>query len=449
MHRPSKMFMTHRATRLLLIAIFLISISEGAHTSLASNSTQAAFDFAVSLNGYSLSVAPNHSGYVQVTVSLVSGSPQNVSLASVVSPTDGQLSTSFAPASGIPSFVTTLVVNALAASPGTQYSVMVSGSVHGLTREAPPLTVTITCSPGTCSTLTTTVVGGGTIAPSCPSGCSEQIGQQVNITATPGAGWTFSGWNVTGAACVNGATSNPCLFTMPSGPVSVTGNFAQYQTLYTSYTGQGGISPSCPTGCQVPIGSAVSIVATPSPGWQINGYQLTNGVSCGVGLGYTCNFTMPDFLVSFQVTFAPVTSSTQTTVTTSSTIQTSTTNTVFSGSTSTSTFTTSTLSLTQTGSTQTTTLYSTGIVTITQTQANLLTLFSSTSVNTVSATLSLADPVLELGLGGIILFSVVLIGINVARRSPRAGPIVCSRCGFKNPSRSKFCVGCGESLKGP
>jgi hypothetical protein len=62
--------------------------------------------------------------------------------------------------------------------------------------------------------------------------------------------------------------------------------------------------------------------------------------------------------------------------------------------------------------------------------------------------LSLADPVLELGLGGIILFSVALIGINVARRSPRGGPIVCSRCGFKNPSRSKFCVGCGESLKG-
>jgi len=449
MHRPSKMFMTHRATRLLLFVVILIAVSEGLHSSFASSGAQAAFDFAVSLNGYSLSVAPNHAGYVQVTVSLVSGSPQNVSLTSVVSPADGQLSTSFAQSSGIPSFVTTLVVNALAASPGTQYSVLVSGSANGLTREAPPLTVTITCSPGTCSTLTTAAVGGGTIAPSCPSGCSEQIGQEVNVTAAPSTGWTFSGWNVTGAACVNGATSNPCVFTMPNGPVSVNGNFAQYQTLYTTYTGDGGISPSCPTGCQVPIGSAVSLVATPSPGWQINGYQLTNGVSCGVGLGYTCNFTMPDFPVSFQVTFAPITTTTQTTVTASSTIQTSTTNTVFSGSTSTSTFTTSTLSLTQTGSTQTTMLYSTSVSTATQTQANLLTLFSTTSINTVSATLSLADPVLELGLGGIILFSVALIGINVARRSPRGGLIVCSRCGFKNPSRSKFCVGCGESLKGP
>jgi formylmethanofuran dehydrogenase subunit E len=50
---------------------------------------------------------------------------------------------------------------------------------------------------------------------------------------------------------------------------------------------------------------------------------------------------------------------------------------------------------------------------------------------------------------GTMMFSVMVIGINMIRRSHRGGSVVCSRCGVKNSSGTKFCVGCGESLKRP
>ena len=111
------------------------------------------FDFSVSLNGYSLSVAPNRSGYDGVTVALVSGSSQSVNLTSQISPQDGELSAYFAQPSGNPTFITTLIVNALAASPGKTYTITVTGTSQGITHQAPPLTVTISCPQGPCPKL--------------------------------------------------------------------------------------------------------------------------------------------------------------------------------------------------------------------------------------------------------------------------------------------------------
>jgi hypothetical protein len=107
----------------------------------------------------------------------------------------------------------------------------------------------------------------------------------------------------------------------------------------------------------------------------------------------------------------------------------------------------STLSVTQTGGTQTGTLYSTSSVTTTQTQSNLVTQFWTLNTTTTSATMALVHPALEFVVAGAMLFSLLVIGINVVRRSPRGGSIVCARCGFKNSSGTKFCVGCGEPLK--
>ena len=440
--------MTKNETRLLLFAVILISACGLANNSLRLASAQGAFDFGISLNGYSMTVAPNHSGYVQVAVSLVSGTAQNVTLSSAVSPQDGQLSASFAPQSyGDPPFVTTLVVSALGAAPSRQYEVTVTGAAGGLVKDAPVLTVTIGCVQGTCATLTTTTVGNGMVDPLCSSGCSEPIGGAINVSAVPAPGWAFAGWNVTGAACISGLASSPCDFSMPNGPVSVTGNFVPYQqTLYTTYTGLGQLTPYCPNGCPEPIGAHISITATPAQGWMLSGYQLTNGVSCGSEAGYACSFTMPDFPVSFQVTFTPMIAKTTLTAVSSWTITTSFTRSIVLESTSTSTVTSSTVSIVAMGETTSSTLISTTGLSVTQTETSLSTQFLTSTANAISVTTSLENPPLELALALIILISTVLIGVNLIRRSRRGRAIVCGHCSFNNPSARVYCANCGEKL---
>ena len=539
--------MINRATRILLMTFLMLNLLTVALNAFEAAEAQAAFDFSVTLNGYSLSVAPNREGYVQVTVSLISGSPQTVTLTAGVSPQDGYVSGSFAQPSGNPPFLTTLIVNAMAAPPGKTYTITVTGTAQGLTRQALPLSVMISCPQGPCpkphvdwtdktsysqgqsiqfrgsgfftgdaaasclttdnnatsicqnqaaadaqgdvsgsmqvtskippgpqqfyledltndqqsakvaltilqasSVLTTTFSGQGSVSPYCPSGCPESVGQTVNVTATPAAGWTFSGWNMTGASCLGGLNFNPCVFTMPNNPVSANANYVQYQTLTTTYTGQGAISPSCLSGCQLAVGSTVSITATPAAGWVISAYRLTSGISCAPQIGYTCTFTMPSYPVSFQVTFAETTTTTKTTLTSTYSATTSVTSISSVESTVTSTITMTTQSTTQLSGTQTTiVLYSTGSTTNTQTRNYATTQFLTLTTTTASTIMSLPDPLLELGLAAVILISSLIIGVNVIKQSPRHGVVTCASCGFKNSAPGKYCVGCGEPLKRP
>ena len=439
------MLLINRAARILLTAVLVLTILTVALNAVESTGAQADFDFSVTLNGYSLSLAPNHSGYVQVTVALVSGSTQNVTLASQISPQDGGVSAYFAQPTGNPSFVTTLVVNAAPAPPSKTYTVNVTGIALGVTRPAPPLTVTIL---QTSPILTTTYVGQGSVSPSCPSGCPQPVGQPLDITASPTAGWTFSGWNVTGATCSGGLNSNPCMFTMPNNPVSANANFLQYQTLITTYTGQGAVSPSCPSGCQVSVGSTVSIAATASPGWIVSGYHLTNGVNCGTQQGFTCTFTMPNFPVSFQVIFAETTVTSKITITNTYSTTTPVTSTSVLGSTATSTVTMITESTTELSGTSTTTaLYSTSSTINTQSQLYAVTQLSIVTSATTSTVVNVADPLVEVGLAATLLISLLVIGVNVIKHAPRHGVVACSKCGFKNSNPGKYCVGCGEPLK--
>lgn len=452
MHRTWKIPLNKNETRLILFTILLVSAFGLVESSIGLASAQAGFDFSVSLNGYSISLAPDHSGYVQVAVSLVSGTPQNVTLTSTVSPQDGELSASLAQSWGYPSFVTTLIVTALSPQPGTQYQVTVSGTSQGLTHNAPVLTVTISCTQATCpsqsATLTTAVVGDGSVSPSCPAGCSEAVGHVLSVTASPAPSWMFSGWNVTGTSCSSGLNANPCVFTMPNDSVSVTANFIQYETLYTGYTGYGQLTPACPSGCQVPVGSSVSIVASAASGWQISGYHLTSGVSCGSATGYVCIFTMPDFPVSFEVTFTETTVIFQQTVVTTSSIRTGITSTTAVASATTSTVSVTTVSATAIGTTETSTIFSTSTTSATQTQTNLVTQILDVTASATSVTTTLQNPPLELTLAGVILFSLVIIGINLKRRSGHHGSATCSHCDFNNPSARRYCANCGEPFKG-
>jgi len=489
MDRPLKMVLISRAVRVLSLVVLLFAVMTVARNVFELAGAQGAFDFSVTLNSYSLSLAPSHGGSVRVTVSLTSGSPQNVTLSSSVSPQDGDVSTSLSQPVGIPSFSTTLSVSVFAAPPGKTYTVTVTGSAQGLTRQSEPLTVTVNCPQGPCpqphvdstdktsysqgesiqfrgsgfypgdaiasclttdnnvistcqnqaaadahgdvsgsmqvgsnippgpqqfylqdltndqqsakvqltilppsALLTTTYSGQGSIAPSCASGCPEQVGMVVNVTATQAVGWTFSGWTVAGASCAGGLASNPCSFTMPSNPVSVTANFIQLLTATSGTTV-----------------SATSVVQTTSS----------------------------------------ATSVIQTTVSAMSVIQTTTVNTLVIGSTATSTITTYTQSTIQLSGTQTTQAYSTVLILITQTQNLVTTQLSTFKTTSTIVTTMLGDPPLEIGLAVIILLSALLIGVNVLKQFPRRPVISCAHCGFKNSSARKYCVSCGEPLKGP
>jgi hypothetical protein len=108
-----------------------------------------------------------------------------------------------------------------------------------------------------------------------------------------------------------------------------------------------------------------------------------------------------------------------------------------------------TQSTTQLSGTQTTTTVSSTISTTdTQTQFSVATQLSTFITNTSSVATNLQDPFLELGLAAIILFSSLVIGFNAIKRFPPRGVITCARCGVKNSSPRKYCVGCGRPLKG-
>jgi len=115
-------------------------------------------------------------------------------------------------------------------------------------------------------TLTTKVGSGfktGSVSPNCPSGCSESVDSSISISATPAAGYVFSSWVVTGAACSGGPTDNPCMFAMPDNAVTVSAAFTSTTvTMTVSYTVVGGGSPTAPVFQYVLNGASKSLTLT-------------------------------------------------------------------------------------------------------------------------------------------------------------------------------------------
>ena len=74
----------------------------------------------------------------------------------------------------------------------------------------------------------TTSASNGTIAVS-PS-TTAMAGETITITATPGDGYAFSSWSVTGATPAS-TTTNPTTFTMPAGDVNVSATFVTAKTI--------------------------------------------------------------------------------------------------------------------------------------------------------------------------------------------------------------------------
>lgn len=126
--------------------------------------------------------------------------------------------------------------------------------------------------------LTVNCSGPGSVSPQhCGTTMSYFSGEQVSLTATPDAGWTFTGWSPS-AMC---SGTDPCTVTiLNSGSsietnVAVTAIFTQAQrSLSLLCVGSGSASPQgCGTTQVYFQEEEVKITATPASGWQFDSWS--------------------------------------------------------------------------------------------------------------------------------------------------------------------------------
>ncbi len=198
-----------------------------------------------------------------------------------------------APGSGSYSSGTVVTVTATANS-GFVFSGW-SGALSGTTNPttitmnaAKSVTANFTAIPPTTFALTTSASAGGTISPG--SG-TYNSGTVVTVTATPNAGFTFSGWS----GALSG-TTNPTTITMNAAK-SVTANFTAIPTytLSTNATAGGTIAPG--SGSYI-SGAVVTVTATANSGFVFSGWSgdlsgSTNPttITMNAAKSVTANFT--------------------------------------------------------------------------------------------------------------------------------------------------------------
>ena len=118
-------------------------------------------------------------------------------------------------------------------------------------------------------TLTTSVSGSGSVSRN-PNAATYAAGTVVTLTATPAAGFQFSGWSgdLSGSA-------NPATITMDANR-TVTATFSpvnQNFTLTTSAAGCGGTVSRSPNANSYPSGTVVTLTANPSSGCRFGNWS--------------------------------------------------------------------------------------------------------------------------------------------------------------------------------
>ncbi len=110
-------------------------------------------------------------------------------------------------------------------------------------------------------TLSVSTGDGGSVS---TAGGTFSQGTQVSITATPNAGYSFSGWS-------NGSTANPLTVTLNSN-TSLTANFEALPNTYTVTltAGEGGTVGG---GGAYEEGAQITVIATPEEGFQFVGWS--------------------------------------------------------------------------------------------------------------------------------------------------------------------------------
>jgi len=115
-------------------------------------------------------------------------------------------------------------------------------------------------------TLTVSVTGNGSVARN-PNQATYNSGDVVTLTATPAAGWNFTGWSgdLSGSA-------NPQAITITGNKV-VTATFTQNQySLAVNVVGSGSVTKN-PDQATYNPGDVVTLTATPAAGWNFTGWN--------------------------------------------------------------------------------------------------------------------------------------------------------------------------------
>lgn len=139
--------------------------------------------------------------------------------------------------------------------------------------------------------------GSVTLSPSQSSYVADNV---VTVTATPNAGYTFTGWS--GAPGCGVAAS--CTFTLGATNVAAVANFAVVSNLQPlrviGFPAAGGTITPAVNPAGYAAGTALSFTATPAPGYVID-YWF--GAGCVSFSGPTCAFTMPAHASDVYVRF--------------------------------------------------------------------------------------------------------------------------------------------------
>lgn len=153
------------------------------------------------------------------------------------------------------------------------------------------LTVSAQASPAAGGSVSISPVQSGYVA-----------GDTVTATATPSAGYTFTGWSGNSACTTNSA----CTFTVPTSSVSLVANFAAPSGLFplrvNALPSVGGtVTPSVNSAGYAP-GTSITLTATPAAGYVIDYWY---GAACTNYSGPSCTFSMPahssDVFVRFKL----------------------------------------------------------------------------------------------------------------------------------------------------
>ncbi len=132
---------------------------------------------------------------------------------------------------------------------------------------------------GTSYSVTFAESGGGGSSTISPSGTASYTGP-VQISATVGSGYTFSGWSATGSITFADATSASTTATV-NGAGTVTATFTQtdYQVSFTTSGGGSGSTISPSTSGSYTAGQPVTIKATVGSGYTFSGWSATGSIT--------------------------------------------------------------------------------------------------------------------------------------------------------------------------
>ena len=261
----------------------------------AAQSATATFNVAT----YALSVTPSSNGTVTSSSGGIScGSTCSASYAASTS-----LTLTASPASGYN-------FSSWTSGPCNGSTTATCTFTTGTTAQAVSASYTAVVVPPGSQLLSISTVGSGTVTSntggiSCGATCSASYstGASVTLTASPAAGYTFTGWS--GGSCTGTST---CVLTM-SAAKSATATFTQISYALTVTAPTNGSVSSSPSGiscgstCSASYASGTSVTLTATPA---AGYTFTSwGGSCS-GTATTCTLTM-SAAKSVTTTFTQIT----------------------------------------------------------------------------------------------------------------------------------------------